>query len=386
MTIPSGVAVEPVAGRIYWTDFSPGTISFANLNGSGGEDLNTTGATVSNARGIGVDPAGSRVWWSNAAGASISFANLDGSGGENLNTTGATVSNPRGVAIDYAAGRIYWVNAAVGISFANLDGSGGGGNLNTSGATVDNARGVALDAAAGRIYWANQGADTISFANLDGSGGGNVVTGAATVNGPNFPSLLQAPTGAVIPAITGRPAPRSKLTCSQGSWAADLLESFLYRAPTSFAYRWSRGGTDIAGATARSYRPRAVGNYRCTVTASNEAGASSQTSAIRGVFRLGRLRRNEARGTARLTVRVPGPGKLVLAGKGLRKQRAAGSVGKARTVVKTAGKVQLLIKTKGKKRRQLIRAGKVKVKARVTYTPTGGTRGTQTRKLKLIKR
>jgi DNA-binding beta-propeller fold protein YncE len=387
MTIPSGVAVDPVAGRIYWPDFSPGTISFANLDGTGGADLNTTGATVSNARGVAVDRAGSRVWWSNAAGASISFANLDGSGGGNLNTTGATVSNPRGVAIDRAAGKIYWANTSAGISFANLDGSGGGGNLNTTGATVDIARGVAIDAAAGRIYWANQGAaNQISFANLDGSGGGNLGTGAATVNGPNFPSLLKAPTGAGPPAVTGRPAPGSTLTCSQGLWAADLLEAFLYRAPSSFGFQWSRGGTDIAGATASSYKPSAVANYRCTVTGSNEAGASSQTSAIRGVFRLGKLDRNEAKGTAKLTLRVPGPGQLVLKGKGLKKQRPVGSVGNASKTVKGAGKVKLLIKTKGKKRTKLAKTGKVKVNAKVTYTPTGGTLGTQTKKLKLIKR
>ena len=40
----------------------------------------------------------------------ISFANLNGSGGGDLVTTGATVSSPTGAAVDPAAGRIYWAN------------------------------------------------------------------------------------------------------------------------------------------------------------------------------------------------------------------------------------------------------------------------------------
>ena len=44
MSDPVGVAVDPVAGRIWWASESrpgslPGVISFANLNGSGGSDL-----------------------------------------------------------------------------------------------------------------------------------------------------------------------------------------------------------------------------------------------------------------------------------------------------------------------------------------------------------
>jgi hypothetical protein len=69
------------------------------------------------------------------------------------------------------------------------------------------------------------------------------------------------------------------LTCSQGAWAPDLLDSFLYRAPQSTAYQWTRGHTDIARATRSSYTPRAAGAYSCRVTATNQAGSSAQTSA-----------------------------------------------------------------------------------------------------------
>ena len=36
---PYGVAINPAEGRIYWTSFATDTISYANLNGSGGANL-----------------------------------------------------------------------------------------------------------------------------------------------------------------------------------------------------------------------------------------------------------------------------------------------------------------------------------------------------------
>ena len=43
----------------------------------------------------------------------ISFANLDGSGGGDLDTTGATVNNPHGLALDPVDNTIYWANVGV---------------------------------------------------------------------------------------------------------------------------------------------------------------------------------------------------------------------------------------------------------------------------------
>jgi hypothetical protein len=75
------------------------------------------------------------------------------------------------------------------------------------------------------------------------------------------------------------------LACSRGSWARDLLGSWLYRAPRSFTYSWTRNRARIAGASGNSYRASARGNYRCKVTASNLAGSSSQTSPAHAVRR-----------------------------------------------------------------------------------------------------
>ena len=275
---PIGVAVDPEAGRIYWSSFVD-KISFANLDGSGGGDLTTTGAAVSDPQGVVLDPAARRIYWANAADDKISFANLDGSGGGDLTTPGATVHQPQGVALDLAAGRIYWANAAGGkLSFANLDGSGGG-DLTITGATVSAPGGVALDLAAGRIYWTNRFPDKLSFANLDGSGGGDLTTLTATLDQPSFLALLERPSATGAPGVTGGSTTGSTLSCSQGSWAPDLVSALLYRSPQSFTFQWSLGGADIAGATQSSITASSPGDYSCQVTATNGAGSASQTSA-----------------------------------------------------------------------------------------------------------
>jgi DNA-binding beta-propeller fold protein YncE len=329
---PQGVALDPAAGRIYWAN-AVGKISFANLNGSGGGDLGTGGATVSTPAGVALDSAAGRIYWANTVGNKISYANLNGSGGGNLTTTGATVDAPEGVALNPATGRIYWANLFGNkISYANLNGSGGG-DLSTSGATVNGPAGVALDPAAGRIYWANADDNRISFANLSGSGAGdflisgatvNVPVGvaldpgagriywanqngnkisyanltaffgvhfgsdlatlAATVDLPDFLALLKAPSGTGAPAITGGSTIGASLTCSQGSWAADLLPAFLYRAPQGFGYQWARNGGDLAGATSTTLAASALGNYTCRVTATNHAGSAQQTSVAHRVL------------------------------------------------------------------------------------------------------
>ena len=288
---PWGVATDPTAGRIYWADGSDNQISFAELDGNGGGgDLSTEGATVHSPLGVAIDEAGGRIFWSNPPDHVISFANLDGSGeGDDFNTAGASdPESPEGVAIDPVAGRVYWASLnAPGISFANLDGSGEGGDLDLdpNEVTLASPRGLAIDPVAGKIYWANStnsappAGNAISFANLDGSGEDDLDTGDATVAGPTFLALLRAPSGAGIPAIAGDAEVGEQLSCSEGEWAPDLPGAFLYRAPRTLSYQWRRDGGEIAGATDANHTPTAPGSYTCEVTAANDAGSDSQTSA-----------------------------------------------------------------------------------------------------------
>jgi Periplasmic copper-binding protein (NosD) len=96
-------------------------------------------------------------------------------------------------------------------------------------------------------------------------------------------------------------------------------------------------------------------------------------------FKLGKLKRNKKKGTAKQVVILPLPdaGSVTIKGKGLKT--------KTRQVT-GAAKVKLPVIAKGKKRKGLNRSGKAKIKAKVTYTPTGNALTTLKRKLKLLKR
>jgi hypothetical protein len=118
----------------------------------------------------------------------------------------------------------------------------------------------------------------------------------------------------------------------------------------------------------------------------NSAAAGADGSDI-GAFelqpnnaiKLGKLKKNRRKGTAKQIVKVPLPaaGKLILFGKGLKKKSK-----------KVAGKAKVKMKVvpKGRKKAKLLDNGKVKVKVKVRYKPTGNSTVTKKKRAKLIKR
>jgi len=278
-----GMAIDPVARRIYWANgggFRSEAIWSATLEGADLRRFDTSPAELTGPTGLAIDPVARRLYWVNRATTDpVSFADLDHPGnGRNLNSAGAPVVSPVGLAIDPLNRRVYWGNlGGDSISVANLDGSGGA-QLDTTGAQVRSPRGVAVDAFGGRVYWANDGSRSapVSFANLDGSGHGGDLKAFTLSAG--FPVLRVSPRSIAPPAIGGGAKPGSVLTCSTGTWAPDLVEAFYYDAAERFSFQWSRNGADVPGATGASLSADVEGDYRCRVTASNEAGATAASS------------------------------------------------------------------------------------------------------------
>ena len=99
-------------------------------------------------------------------------------------------------------------------------------------------------------------------------------------------------------------------------------------------------------------------------------------------FSFGKVILNRGRGTASLSIRVPGPGLVVLGGKGILARRGPG----AAVVLGGAGVARLAIAAAGQRRAALYRTGAAKVVADVTYTPSGGDPLTKTRPIGLRKR
>jgi hypothetical protein len=94
-------------------------------------------------------------------------------------------------------------------------------------------------------------------------------------------------------------------------------------------------------------------------------------------FTIGTLTRNKKKGTATLTVNVPGAGTLTASGKSLKTATAAPTV---------AGDTTVKLKASGKAKRKLNDQGRAKLKLSLRWEPTGNTAATQTDKVKLKKR
>lgn len=94
---------------------------------------------------------------------------------------------------------------------------------------------------------------------------------------------------------------------------------------------------------------------------------------------LGKPTFNKKKGSARLAVTVPGPGTLTIADVKTTKTRI-----KAKALAATAaGRLNLPVKPTKSARQTLKNKGRLKLKVAVTFTPTGGSAATATRKLTL---
>src|SRR5689334_12475222 len=131
------------AETLYWDNYgdNPDTLAFANIDGTGGGQLNTGTEPVDSPEGMAYDSVTNRLFVTTGTGGDrhILAVNLNGSGASVFTAAGAPVAEPEGVAIDPATRTIYWANTKTGstsIAWANLD-TGVGGQLNTSGAPVE---------------------------------------------------------------------------------------------------------------------------------------------------------------------------------------------------------------------------------------------------------
>jgi DNA-binding beta-propeller fold protein YncE len=289
---PQGLTFDPASRVVYWINEGTDSIDWAKSDGSAAGTLNTSGAHPNSAYRLALDPVAGRLYWGYTGGgpARIEYAMLNGTGVGTLDITGATEGEDvSGLAVDPAAGLIYWLNSENDlISYANLNGSGGG-DLATAGAVFDEAYGLLFDPAGGRFLWGNYGRGTdkegaIGTANLAtgkpdvGGGGGAIDIATAKVDGPQDPVILKEPTGLGAPAISRDAANPATLSCPTGTWAPDYPGSFVYQAPHTYAYSWLNEVAAIPGATSSTFTATAPGTYSCAVTAVNQAGSDFQVS------------------------------------------------------------------------------------------------------------
>jgi len=167
--VNTGIALDAVNGKIYWSGVQPQGIYRADLDGSNIELL--IGSCGPNGlrshNNIALDLSSGKVCWAEGALGDVSGkirrADLDGTNIENLITVGVNTS---GLELDLAGNKMYWTNNNEGQLWrANIDGTLP--ELLVSG--LVNPLGLALDLINGKVYCAEHHAGIIKMANLDGT-------------------------------------------------------------------------------------------------------------------------------------------------------------------------------------------------------------------------
>ncbi len=163
---PYGIDLDPIGGKVYWTDIRSKTISRSNLDGSDREVL-FTGGVLSVPTGLAVDAVGGKLYWVDTNLDAVRRSNLDGSEVETLVEVSGQ-SNLEGIALDLVNGGMYWTDRTAGrIQRANLDGT----DVETilEGGVIGQPFGIDVDPEGGKLYFADFGEGGVARANLDGS-------------------------------------------------------------------------------------------------------------------------------------------------------------------------------------------------------------------------
>ncbi|HST70155.1 MAG TPA: hypothetical protein VLI94_10910 [Solirubrobacterales bacterium] len=169
-----------------------------------------------------------------------------------------------------------------------------------------------------------------------------------------------ASTAAALPSFdltASSTLPKAKVTLPSSTFAPGAVDPATLRSPAA------TGTVNVK--VPNNAKP---GLYDVTLTATTPQGGSvSQVAKLKvakAKIKLGGVKLNKAKGTAILSVKVPGAGTLTVSGKGLAKKKAK---------AKKAKRLKILVKPNAKTKALLAEEGQAKVKAKITFKPTGAT-------------
>ena len=295
-------------------------------------------------------------------------------------------SDAGGVAVSVSKGPATIANSTI---FGNSSASNGGGGLSLGSSevpiairdsTISGNHSTGTNAGGGGISASENHPvrleDTIVAGNSADSGGadldGPIDAAFSLIGSPSGATLTETVAGSNLIGIDPQLGPLQ----SNGGPTETM-------AITASSPAVNRGAGGLA--TDQRGQPRPVAYPGVPLSAAAGANGAdigayelqSPTAAPSNRFRFGKVKLNKKKGTATVAVVVPGAGVVRLVG--------SKKVRKSSKTAKRAGTVKLLVKAKGKALRSLKSNGKVKVRARFTFAPTGGTPASKTKVVKLVR-
>lgn len=362
---------NPAHAHLFWANSSGGdgtTIARANLDGTGVNRSFIRGAQ--NPCGVAINRT--HIYWGNRGTGSIGRARRDGRDVRPRFIEGAIF--PCGVSL--TSTHVYWANYFGGsgegtIGRARLNGSEATQGL-VAGSSVSSPIGTAANSS--HLYWTNT--DLNGPGDIEGSLyrlGHDAGPPEHLQTYPGFSLMPTWPTLAgqhLYVALGTLGVVRSELDGTTGTTGVVQASASGGIAVAGGRLYWSNGAE---GTLSRSALDGSAKDFAFLRGADGPLGLAADT-ARSAPFTFGAVRRNRRRGTARLTVVLPGPGRLRLTGQGLR-----GAVRRA-----GPGRTRLRIAARGAARRRLARTGRLRVTARVTHLPRYGAPASRRRALTLI--
>ncbi|XP_016534121.1 low-density lipoprotein receptor-related protein 1-like isoform X3 [Poecilia formosa] len=163
LATPEGLAVDWIAGNIYWVESNLDQIEVAKLDGT----MRTTllAGEVEHPRAIALDPRDGILFWTDwdASLPRIEAASMSGEGRKTIHKETGSGGWPNGLTVDYLERRILWIDArSDAIYSAKYDGSG----------LIEVLRGheylshpFAVTMYGGEVYWTDWRTNTLAKAN-----------------------------------------------------------------------------------------------------------------------------------------------------------------------------------------------------------------------------
>jgi hypothetical protein len=300
-TITEHVAVHAPSGKVYWIERGVGgagggpKLRRANLDGSSPEDLVTVTAFgdigINDSSGLAIDAVNGKVYWSRSIYGEINRIDLDGSNRVRIiqdypptsastpapATTGTFA--PGRLTIDPAGGKVYWINGFLDrIERADLSGA----NRQT---LAVGAGAVDLAVHAGKVYWTSEADGRIRRANLDGTGaedlliapgasGLDIDAASATVywTSPVDRAIRRAPLSTLTGELVATVAGETGTQAPDGAGAGGTFDS------------WARSGSGGGGPLA--YQVRLTGatfQYPSVAIAKNSTKVAATGDVLAGI-------------------------------------------------------------------------------------------------------